>query len=79
MLKAIQIQTETVGLAFQQTLAAQYAQKSKSKRRSEFNRLKRSLLAMRLIPAELDIQHIGWSIDRNGATHILVTGELNAN
>lgn len=74
MLSTIQISTETVGLAFQAALAATYGMKSKRKRKAEFNRLKKSLVAMRLIPSTFDTQYIGWSIDRNGETSILVAG-----
>lgn len=77
MLKAIPISAETVGLAFQAQLAVQYAQKSKRKRRTEFNRLKRTLIAMRLVPTTFDIQYIGWSIDHNGEHHILVVGHIH--
>ena len=74
-MQVIQISTETVGQAFLQALAAQYAAKSKSKRRAEFNRLKRTLLAMRLIPSTFDVHAIAWGISRVGGSTIVVTGE----
>lgn len=75
MLKTIPISQETVGLAFQAALAAQYAQKSKRKRRVEFNRLSKTLHAMRLVDSTFDIHYIGWSIDRNGEQTILIVGQ----
>ena len=75
MLEVIQIQAETVGLAFQQQLAATYALKSKSKRRTEFNRLKRALSSVRLVPSTFDVHYITWGVDRNGAEAIVITGE----
>ena len=78
MLRAIPIPAETVGKAFQAALAAQYAQKSKRKRKTEFNRLHRSLIALRLIPSTFDTYAIGWGIDRNGDSNIVVYGNEQA-
>lgn len=74
MLSTIPISQETVGAAFQQALAAQASQKSKRARRAEFNRLKRTLLSLRLVPSTFDIQYIGQAVDRNGDFTILVVG-----
>jgi hypothetical protein len=79
MLRTISIQQETVGLAFQAALAATYATKSKRKQKAEFNRLKRSLSALRLIDSTFDVQYIGWATDRNGEGHVIVVGEDNGN
>jgi hypothetical protein len=75
MPQAIPIRAETVGLAFQQQLAATYALKSKSKRKAEFNRMKRTLIGLRIVPANFDIVYITWGVDKNGCETIVVTGD----
>jgi len=75
MLRAIPIRAETVGQAFQQQLAATYALKSKAKRKAEFNRMKRTLIGLRLVPVNFDIVYIAWGVDKNGCETIVVTGD----
>ena len=75
MFEAIQIPAESVGLAFQQQLAATYSIKNKRKSKSEFNRMARTLRDLRLVQPNFDISHITFGVDRNGNKAIIIAGQ----
>ena len=75
MLKAIQVQPDAVGRAFQQQLGAVPSVTEKRRRKSEFVKLRQVLMALRLVPTNFDMHHIAWGVDRNGNETILVAGE----
>jgi len=75
MLKAIQIQPDAVGRAFQQQLGAVPSVTEKRRRKSEFVKLRQVLMALRLVPVNFDMHHIAWGVDKNGNETILVAGE----
>lgn len=75
MLKAIQIQPDAVGRAFQQQLGAVPSVTAKRRRKSEFVKLRQVLMALRLVPPNFDMHHICWGVDRNGNETILIAGD----